>query len=269
MLSRKPAVAGAFYPAESAKLRIDIDEYLNQVKNNPNYKTLRTFFDNRQIKAIIVPHAGYIYSAPIAGFAYSLIEGKSFSRIVLIGPSHTYPVKNAAIPESRIWETPLGNLDIDPNIDILTNLYIEELEIAHLKEHCLEVQLPFLQNVLKSKFTIIPVLIGSAVPRNIYEKIISIIDDNTLIVISSDLSHYLPYEEAKKRDKKTIDAILSLNSEIILDRSEACGIAPIAILALIAKKKKWDIKLLDYRNSGDTAGDRNAVVGYSSFAVFA
>lgn len=244
---RNPIVAGAFYPEEKNELSGMIKSFLKDAKSRKNKK----------LKALIVPHAGYIYSGPIAAEGYNTIE-KKFQKVILLGPSHQVRFFGGAFDSNDEWETPLGKVKI---FRIKSKL-VKNNELAHAHEHSLEVQVPFLQKIL-GDFYLCSISLGSYTEELIND-IVDELDGDTLLVISSDLSHYNPYEMANNIDKKTIQKILELKPEV--EHDEACGADGINILINIAKKLGWKPALLDYRNSGDTAGDKEGVVGYASIA---
>jgi hypothetical protein len=257
MNTRPPAVAGLFYPAEPDVLRGEVARYLAEAQEFP-YRP----------KALIVPHAGYIYSAPIAASAYRLLEplGGQISRVVLLGPVHRVWVRGLALPGVEAFDTPLGTIPLDREaMDAIAGLpQVETLTAAHAREHSLEVQLPFLQEVLGT-FKLVPLVVGGATPQEVAEVLERLWGgDETLIVVSSDLSHYLPYQAGGHVDKATARAILNLRTDLVGE--QACGAHPINGLLLAARHHGLRPHLLDLRNSGDTAGDRDRVVGYGAFA---
>jgi hypothetical protein len=261
---RPTAVAGAFYPGEPAVLMHDIRAMLAAARP-------QTLANNVHIKALIVPHAGYVYSGPIAASAYAqLIPLRHKIRhVVLLGPVHRVPVRGLALPGTvDSFATPLGLIPLDKHamerIAVLPQ--VVESAPAHAMEHSLEVQLPFLQLVLDD-FTLLPLAVGDATPQAVAEVLEALWDDpDTLIVISSDLSHYLPYDVAKRTDHATAQSILDLASPI--SHEQACGGTPINGLLLAARRHHLTPQLLDLRNSGDTEGDRGRVVGYGAFAFY-
>jgi len=258
---RSPAVAGRFYPREPARLAAEVATYVSGA----------TGAGAAPPKAIIAPHAGYMYSGPIAGSAYlrlAPLAGR-VSRVVLAGPAHRVHVRAAAIPAAGAFASPLGTVELDA--EALAQLralpFVEVSDEAHALEHSLEVHIPFLQSVL-GRFRLAPVVVGEATPAQaacIFETLWG--GEETLIVVSSDLSHYLSYDEACRRDRATAQAILSLDAR--LDPEEACGAAPINGLIEAARARGLAAELIDLRNSGDTAGDRDRVVGYGAFAFAA
>jgi AmmeMemoRadiSam system protein B len=221
-------------------------------------------------KALIAPHAGYVYSGPIAANAYARLAPARdiISRVVLLGPTHRVAVRGLAVPAARQFVTPLGTVEIDAEaIERLRELpQVVVSDEAHALEHSLEVHVPFLQTVLGS-FKLVPLAVGHADADEVAEVVEALYGGpETLIVVSSDLSHYLPYGEAQRVDRATCEAILALRTDI--DHEQACGATPVAGLALAARRKGLRPELIDVRNSGDTAGDRGRVVGYASFAFY-
>lgn len=263
MLNIRPAaVAGAFYPAQPAALHQMLDACFDAAQS-------ATLEPAQHLKALIVPHAGYIYSGPIAASAYALLRPLRglIRRVVLLGPVHRVWVPGLALPGVAAFETPLGQVPLDAaGMAAISDLpQVSVSPAAHAEEHSLEVHLPFLQSVLDA-FTLIPLAVGGATP----EQVAQVLDrlwggDETLIVVSSDLSHFLPYGEAKHTDAVTADAILRLDHDLVGE--QACGAHPINGLTLAAQRRGLAIRLLDMRNSSDTAGDRGRVVGYAAFAL--
>jgi AmmeMemoRadiSam system protein B len=254
---RPPAVAGTFYPADPRQLALEVQAYLDKAHEqilNP--------------KALIVPHAGYIYSGPIAATAYAALRSVAarVRRVVLLGPTHRVAVSGLAIPDAKAFGTPLGRVELDADgMRAVAHLpQVITSRGAHALEHSLEVQLPFLQNVLRN-FKLLPLAVGMATAAEVAEVLETVWGgDETLIVVSSDLSHYLPYETAQNVDRKTAEDILKLHHPI--DHESACGGTPISGLIVAARKHHLEPKLLDLRNSGDTAGSHDRVVGYAAFA---
>jgi len=258
---RPAAVAGMFYPAAPAALAADVRAHLSGAQT-------RLPPAGAVPKALVAPHAGYVYSGPIAASVYArLAAGRdTIRRVVLLGPTHRVPVRGLALPSVRAFGTPLGTVDVDraAAAAALTLPQVCESDAAHALEHSLEVQLPFLQAVL-GHFSIVPFAVGDATPREVAE-VIELLwgGPETLIVISSDLSHYHRYADAREIDRATSAAILALSAT--LEHDQACGATPINGLLLAARRHGLRPELLDLRNSGDTAGDKSRVVGYASFA---
>ncbi len=260
MLNVRPtAVAGAFYPHSRQILERDINLLLNEVKPEPLLALP---------KAVIVPHAGYVYSGPTAAVAYArLSAGRDIiKRVVLLGPVHRVAVRGLALPGVDAFETPLGNVRLDQAaISSISGMpQVTVSSAAHAQEHSLEVQLPFLQAVL-GDFKLVPLAVGDATATEVAEVVDKLWGGpETLIVISSDLSHFLPYHVAQSVDHQTVQNILDLRGPI--SHEQACGGTPINGLMLSAERHHVYPQLLDMRNSGDTAGDKSRVVGYASFA---
>lgn len=256
---RQPAVAGVFYPDNKQMLANGIDVLLH---------TATSAIDHATPKAIIVPHAGYIYSGQTAARAYARLAlgRKLIKRVVLLGPVHHVPVRGLALPCVDAFATPLGTVELDQNaIASLAGLSQVELSsAAHDHEHSLEVQLPFLQMVLND-FKLVPLAVGNATSVEVAEVLDALWGGpETVIVVSSDLSHYLPYGMAQAADQETVQHILGMKGA--LTHSQACGATPVNGFILAARRHHLKPELLELCNSGDTAGDKNRVVGYASFA---
>lgn len=257
---RPPAVAGMFYPGDPATLARDVDDALAGA--HP--------LAGPSPKALIAPHAGYVYSGSIAASAYAALAPvrNSIRRVVLLGPCHRVAVRGLALPSADAFDTPLGRVPVDREaVAALAGLpQVVVSGAAHAQEHSLEVQLPFLQRMLR-EFAIVPLAVGDAH----VDEVADVLDrlwggPETLILISSDLSHYHRYDDAARIDRATATAILALDPA--LDHEQACGATPIAGLLTVARRRGLTAELLDLRNSGDTAGDRSRVVGYAAFAFF-
>lgn len=247
---RYPAVTGSFYPSNKKELEYIVDTFLQKAKK---------IKIEGKIKALIVPHAGYIYSGSVAAVGYKLLRDKDITKVILIGPSHRIFIKEPAGADYNIWQTPLGRVRvIDPLFDFKIN------NSAHKLEHSLEVQLPFLQKVL-SDFSIIPIVVNQDKSRELAQKLAPIIDKKTFIVISSDLSHYYPYDQAVTLDSYANKLIPAVNIKGVEKKVEACGKEAIVTLLHLCKIKNWQGRLLEYKNSGDTAGDKLQVVGYGCY----
>lgn len=256
---RPPAVAGMFYPADAEALARAVQTYLAAAPASVSPAP----------KALIVPHAGYIYSGAVAARAYALLAParRTIRRVVLLGPAHRVPVRGLALPVAEGFATPLGSVPIDAEGAriALALPQVSASDAAHSLEHSLEVQLPFLQAVLDD-FTLLPFAVGAASPDQVAEVLDRLWGGpETLIVISSDLSHFHGYAQAQGIDRATADDILAF--EATLDHEQACGATPINGLLRTARRRGMHIDLLDLRNSGDTAGDRSRVVGYAAFAL--
>lgn len=259
--TRRPAVAGSFYPADPHRLSADVASLLaNAVA--PNALTAAP-------KAVIAPHAGYVYSGPIAAAAFAGVRALAgrVERVVLVGPAHHAWVPGIAIPTVDAFETPLGPVPVDQAaLAAISELpFVLRDDAVHAPEHALEVELPFLQSALR-RFALVPLLVGDATPQQValaLERVWG--GPETLIVVSSDLSHYLSAEAARERDAGTADAI-ERGDWARLGPEDACGCCPIAGLIIAARAAGLTARRLDLRNSGDTAGGRARVVGYGAWA---
>lgn len=257
---RPPAVAGLFYPEDPVELRESVMSYLDDAPAPLVPKRPSSF---------IVPHAGYIYSGSTAAVAYrALGSDQPPRRIVLIGPSHRVYVKGVAVPKAEAFATPLGTIQIDRELkrELHSLEDVIESDEPHRFEHSLEVQLPFLQ-VLFDELTLLPLVAGEASPSavaSILERTVQ--EEDTVILASSDLSHYLSYAQAQQVDALTNRAIL--NREPTLNGNQACGAVPINGLLHLARHHGLTVQELARCNSGDTAGDRNRVVGYGAYALY-
>ena len=258
---RAPAVAGAFYPASAEALQLEVTRLLGSAPRPAR---------GARPKALIAPHAGYVYSGLTAAHAYRELAPwrDAISRVILLGPAHRVHVSGLALPTAEAFSTPLGTIPLDRAAMALIRRLPQVCtsDEAHAWEHSLEVHLPFLQQML-SAFTLVPLAVGIAAPAQVAE-VLNLLwgGDETLILVSSDLSHYLTYPQAQKVDKRTTHSILDLLP--YLNHQQACGATPVNGLLLEARARGLSPKLLDQRNSGDTAGDRNRVVGYASFAFY-
>ncbi|MGH8248488.1 MAG: AmmeMemoRadiSam system protein B [Gammaproteobacteria bacterium] len=257
--SRRPAVAGTFYPSDPSDLRTTVEFLIAHAAGT-----------GPAPKGLIVPHAGYLYSGPVAACAYATLTPRRvrIRRVVLLGPAHRVYVHGLALPAAATFETPLGLVEIDRAwVNRLAGLpQVSILDAAHALEHSLEVQLPFLQVAL-SGFKLVPLVVGDAASDSVAEVLETLWgDEETLIVVSSDLSHYHDYETAHRLDGATCRAIEELRQEAI-GPEEACGCMPLGGLLTLARRRRLNVQLLDLRNSGDTAGPRDRVVGYGAFAV--
>lgn len=254
---RQPAVAGLFYPGDPRELAAQVDHLL----------AAATVSLEQQPKALIVPHAGYIYSGTTAAAAYAALApwADQIKRVILLGPTHRVAVRGMALPESDAFATPLGTVNIDTQaVAALAQLpQVIRSDRVHAQEHSLEVHLPFLLRTL-GDFTLLPLAVGDAAPEAVAEVLERLWGGpETLIVVSSDLSHFLPYAAAQQVDDDTCRHILALDEH--LHPEQACGAFPINGLLLAAQRHHLQADLLALCNSGDTAGDKHRVVGYAAF----
>jgi AmmeMemoRadiSam system protein B len=254
-----PVVAGSFYPADPAELRAQLHSFFASAKPESVAAP----------KALIAPHAGYIYSGPVAANAYVQLtsSAEKISRVVILAPSHRVHFFGIACSSADLFQTPLGHLEVDQQaiaeLQDLPQVVVEDTAFG--QEHSLEVHLPFLQECL-GEFKIVPMIVGdtdSVAVDEVLERLWG--GDETLIVISSDLSHYLEYEEANRIDAATSRDIENLQPEAI-GYDQACGRIPISGLLLAAQRHQLHPTTLDLRNSGDTAGSKDRVVGYGAYA---
>jgi len=258
---RPPAVAGLFYPDDPAELEAAVRTYLAEAAGKARP-------DAPPPKAVIAPHAGYVYSGPVAASAYvPLARGRGrIRRVVLLGPSHRVPFRGLAASSAAWFETPLGRVPVDRTaVAALLDLpQVRVLDAAHAQEHSLEVHLPFLQAAL-GDFALVPLVVGDASPEEVGEALERVWGGpETAVVVSSDLSHYLDYETARRVDAATARAIEALEPEAI-GYEQACGRNPVNGLLWVARRKGLHAHTVDLRSSGDTAGPRDRVVGYGAW----
>jgi MEMO1 family protein len=272
---RPPAVAGQFYAGSADRLAAEVDGHLAAARTALGRQ--RAVEDGSPwqaegLVAVVVPHAGHIYSGPTAGFAYAVVDPAAVRRVVLLGPAHHLAVDGIGTSSAHAWRTPLGEVPLD--VDVAADLQahydaVQPADDAHGPEHSLEVQLPFLQRVLDPGWTLVPLIVGADLPEVLAEVIARCAAlPGTLVVVSTDLSHYLDHQAAVARDERTIGAVLARRPEAV-GPHDACGRHPLRGLLTAAARNGWDVELLDARNSGDTAGDWDRVVGYAAFAVTA
>jgi AmmeMemoRadiSam system protein B len=259
---RLPAVAGLFYPDDASALRRSVQAHLADGRK-------RLAAGAAVPKAIIAPHAGFVYSGPVAGTAYARIEParERIRRVVLLGPSHRVPFRGLALSTATAYRTPLGDVALDAAgaAELAVLPQVDFLDAAHAQEHSLEVQLPFLQEAL-ADFALLPVVAGDATASEVAQAIERVWGgDETLVVVSSDLSHYYDYATAEALDRATTAAIEALRPDG-LDEESACGRVPVRGLLVAAKHHGLTARTLDLRSSGDTAGPRDRVVGYGAYA---
>lgn len=265
--TRAPAVAGLFYPDSPRELQSTVDSLLAAAAPRANAARVAP----SKLKAIIAPHAGYIYSGAIAATAYALLASlaqnvRRVRRVVLLGPAHRAYVHGLAVPSAASFSTPLGHVRIDVDGVRAAAQFPQVIvdDRAHAREHSLEVHLPFLQRTL-GDFALVPIVVGGATPTEVAQVLEALWDgDDTLVVLSSDLSHYQPYDIATTVDRQTVDAIVAGQ---FVEPEQACGAHAINGLSALRQWRKLQPTVLDVRNSGDTAGSRDEVVGYASIAL--
>ena len=267
---RSPAVASMFYPGNATELRKSVRSFLHEADAEKNAFQFKKD-ENSSLRALIVPHAGYSYSGKIAASAYRLLQQnqQQFKRVLLLGPAHRVWLQGAAFPESDVFETPLGGIKLDKTRmkKMLAEFpWISVSEKVHAEEHCLEVQLPFLQETLVD-FELLPLVVGETKTEQLAEIIQQFSADlETLIVISTDLSHFHDYQTAQQKDARTANAIELLDPQRLFPE-DACGAYPLRGALAAASKNKWKVQRLGLCNSGDTAGDYGRVVGYGAWAL--
>lgn len=266
---RQPAVAGTFYPDKPDHLQQQINSYLAAAAEQP------LALDVDRIKALIVPHAGYIYSGALAARAYHLLSQRQspIRRVILLGPAHRVALRGIALPQADAFVTPLGTVPIDQNAvrDLLQSSLVSQQPLAHAQEHSLEVQLPFLQTVLDD-FTLVPLVVGQTEPDAVAALLEPFLHNHTdLIVVSSDLSHFLPYNLAQQTDTETSQLIEA--KQPVLQGDQACGCYPLNGLLKLATQAQLSVKTIGQCNSGDVlgnsvVGNRDRVVGYGAYVVY-
>ncbi len=265
--TRKPAVAGQFYPHDAERLRQAVEQYMTASGVEPAPE---------QVVAIVAPHAGYIYSGATAGFAYARVKGKKPKRVVLLGVSHRHHIGTASIYAEGAFDSPLGAFPVDEAFaDALEREIGSEPEDAHLIEHGLEVQLPFLA-VAVGIVPIVPVLFGGASAdwhAKAGEAIAGMVEEDDLVVASTDLSHYLNEEEANEIDRHSLDVIMTRNwrdvgAGVLSRECSMCGTsAVVATMAFAKARHAEDWNLLDHRTSAEASGDYDRVVGYAALSM--
>jgi AmmeMemoRadiSam system protein B/AmmeMemoRadiSam system protein A len=262
---RRCIAAGTFYPDSSSMLNQLIENYTEVAA-----KTSVGLPEDIQIRAVIIPHAGYVYSGLTAAHAANAIRTSTFSKVIVMGPDHRIGFKNACISSVDAYETPLGLLRLHDDANRLRQEFniFQAIEASDRYEHSIEVVLPFLQYCL-GDFTFIPIVMGPGGMDIYVSAIESVMDDKTLLVASSDLSHYLRYDHAVKTDKETIEMIVNLREDALLkNENRACGIVPIRVVVSLARRRGWKAILVHYSNSGDTAGSKDRVVGYAAIVFY-
>lgn len=254
---RVPSAAGLFYPDDRRELQAEVDRLLHE-RHNTVGSTPR---------AMVQPHAGYRFSGSVAAFGYRRLANADPPprRIVILGPNHTVPLESIAVSTADHWETPLGSVEVDDDLRSVASEFssVEVAERPHLTEHSIEVQIPFLQRVLSPGWTLLPLVVGTVAPATAAALIDRLAAPETLIIVSTDLSHYHAYAAARRIDDATLGEIVSRTVNAIGPR-QACGYAPLRALLTSELLAPLQTEVLDVRNSGDTAGDHHRVVGYAS-----
>jgi len=263
---REPAWAGRFYPENREDLARLIDTLIRQADQEAESSS-----HGSHLRALIMPHAGYVYSGITAAHSARAIRRDGFTRVLLLGPDHRVGFNYASVTAASQWRSPLGTVSIG-DIRSLVNRHPEwftHMAASDRGEHCLEVILPFLQTRL-SQFEMIPLVLGPCDTEGLARVLAHLVEDShTLLVVSADLSHYLSYDAAVKRDKETLERIIALDPNWLDDQeNRTCGRYPVGVLLSLARSRHWQPVLLHYNNSGDTAGDKDAVVGYGAVAFY-
>ena len=258
---RQPAVAGAFYPGSKLEVQDLVNGFLAKVSKET---------ETGRPKILIVPHAGYVYSGQVAAYGFKQLVDEGFKKAIILGPSHHFPVTGLFLSGATHWQTPLGEIKIaDLNSDLASENGFEINDQVHQPEHSLEVEVPFLQAVAPG-IEIMPIIVSNlnVQQRSDFVEVLNkYLDPQTILIVSGDLSHYHPYDEAVELDNQSIADILHLDSQKILD-DETCSPWAIAVALELAKQKSWQPKLLNYANSGDVTGDKSAVVGYAAVGFY-
>ncbi len=269
MSIREPVWAGRFYPADPRVLRQEIERLLHRAEGLS--KGAKSHEPNRgRLCAVVFPHAGYSYSGVVAARSAIEAEKGDFSTAIIMGPDHRVGFRNVALSDKSAWATPLGILRVSPKAGLLRKEkdIFRPVEMSDQTEHSVEVVLPFLQ-VVKKDFQIIPLVVGPCDISEVSRALDPLLDGHTLVVVSSDLSHFLTYDQAVRQDRATIESILRLDPALLrTSENRACGKYPLMVLLNLARRHGWRPELLLYKNSGDITGDKSRVVGYASIAFF-
>ncbi|MCE1165509.1 MAG: AmmeMemoRadiSam system protein B [Bacteroidetes bacterium] len=252
---RKPVCSGTWYSDNPDTLADEVDYYLGEAK-----------YESLKVRAVIVPHAGFMFSGKTAAHSFKQIPPETRTAIIL-GTSHRYPLTGACLIAYDYYASPLGLVKLsDKTVPFLSEKEVVSVQAADKEEHSIEIEIPFLQRKLNN-FTILPVIVGEVDPEEFSKTLEKYLDEKTVIVVSVDLSHFHSYDKAVKLDKYSIDSILSLKDENIKD-AEIDSPHAVSSVIKLAQRRKWKTKLLDYKNSGDVIHDRSSVVGYSSIIFY-
>lgn len=263
---RPAAYAGRFYPGDPVVLRNQLADFTRAARRRSPSPP-----PEGQLRALVLPHAGYVYAGPVAAHAGRVLRPGQFKRVIVLAPDHHVGFHNGVISAVTAYETPLGRIPIDPAAAELRShtALFDTNALSDRREHALEVVLPYLQYYLQESFTLIPIVLGPTDERRMADVLMPLLTPETLLVISSDLSHFLPYDAARHHDRETLDLIMRLEGDRLRDRANCvCGKSPLQVLLHFARRVGWQPHLLNYANSGDTAGDRQKVVGYATLAFF-
>ena len=257
---RKSVLSGYWFPKNKSELDSSLEVFMKNNKNN---------FINKKIKAMIVPHAGYKYCGDILGSAYNQLNF-SYENVFIFGTAHRNSYEGVSIPDFSHYQIPFGNIKINSiSNELLKEKYFKSLNDAHISEHSIEIQLPFLKKIYDDNdfnLSITPLLFGRVNPNEIAECLVNYINENSLIIVSADLSHFLNDEKARNIDRETINKIISLKT---INRENAtCNPYGINTIIEVAKIKNWETDLLKYSNSSEVTNDYSRVVGYSSIIFY-
>lgn len=255
---RPAAVAGLFYPGERDLLAVEVDALL-----------AGAVADELPARAVVAPHAGYVYSGPVAASAYAALRSRSaeLERIAILGPAHVVPLRGATVPAAAAWETPLGEVAVDDGLRTLALAAGAVVDDApHEREHAVEVQLPFLQRLCRQRIAVLPVAVGDASASETAGLVGALWDAADAVIVSTDLSHYLDQRSARVADRRTADAIVARRADRI-GPFDACGCFALRGLVEHAARIGAQVRVLDLRTSADTAGGPDRVVGYGAFAI--
>ena len=263
---RKPVWAGKFYPATRSELLASLDTLSEKAA-----ETKIALPQGKQLKAVVIPHAGYVYSGWTAAHVGNVLKGSRYKKVILMGPDHRVGFADVAVSDVDAYQTPLGEVPLDPDAAKLRarSPLFHAVPVSDRMEHSLEVVLPFLQYALP-EFSMVPMVMGRQTDlQKVTDQIAGLLNNDTLIVVSSDLSHFLPYPDAVKQDTETIRMILNLEDDRLLPRENAaCGVIPLCCVIRLAGRYHWTPRLIHYSNSGDTAGTKDRVVGYTAIAFY-
>lgn len=260
---RRPAVAGIFYPADPARLAATVDRLLGEAPPGTR--------DGRRPKAIVAPHAGYVYSGAVAAAAWAAARAAApaspLARVVIAGPAHFVALRGACVPAARRWRVPTGEIEIEEELrDVAARAGARVDDRPHEPEHSLEVQLPFLLRIAPPGVRLLPIAVGESPSVATAELLGRLGDGADLLVVSTDLSHEHEEAAARRLDRRTIDAILARNPDAI-DHRAACGLSALRGLVELARQRDWPVRLIDRRTSADAGGPTDRVVGYAALAL--
>jgi AmmeMemoRadiSam system protein B len=256
---RRPAAAGTFYAGTADELAADVDRLFALV-DDPSW-------GGEVPGAIVVPHAGYLYSGPVAASAYGRLRDAAPDTVAILGPAHFVPLRGFAVPAAAAWDTPLGAVEIDLGLRetaVQAGAVVDDA--PHLPEHSIEVQVPFLQRLAGARLRMLPVGVGLSEPSEVAEMIAALLEGGAFVVVSTDLSHYHDLETARRLDRRTADAILARRPDEI-GLEDACGVFALRGVVELARREELAVELLDLRTSADTAGEPWRVVGYGAFRI--